>query len=163
MQKKPYPRGRYPRGHKVRCKHCGHSFEEHQRPEMVRHPKNRWKGFRATFLKCGGHGYEPKDLQRWICLEDRYAREDQRRFEMEVRERWAQGDAAWGRYVAIGRQQNHDRDLADLQRKVASAPSYGRERAIAKDELEQFLRRAQNASSFMVIGFGYSGHDEDMD
>ncbi len=161
MKTNSYRRGQYPRGHGIRCKHCGHSYEEHQKPDNVRHPTVFRKGFGASFSRCQRYGYEPGNREKWERRDRAYEEKERRDFEMQCYERRAQGEAAWGRYGAMMRQQSQARDRANLEQEVSRARSESERRA-AEGRLGQFLRSRQGGGMLVVgSGAGSSRIDDD--
>ncbi len=106
-----YKRGKYPRGHRVRCKHCGHSFDEHENPETVRNPSVCRKNFNLAFSRCKRYGYEPANLERWRRLEAAYQKKADEDFKMACFEQDARRRSAWGTYAAHIRTENLKEEL----------------------------------------------------
>ena len=151
MQTVQYKRGGYQQGHGIRCKHCGHSFDEHQKPENVRHPKVLRKGFRASFSRCHRYGYEPGNQKEWARRERAQKKRERIDFEMACYERQAQGRAAWGQYAAHVQQTNYTRELRELENGAARG-SGGREGKEAKDRLANFLENGRKRGTTFYIG-----------
>ena len=144
MQTLTHKRGEYPRGHRIRCKHCGHSFEEHQEPENVRHAKIVRKGSRLSFSCCQRYGYEPGNHKEWARRERAHEKRERINFEMECYERQAQERATWGQYAAHVQRTNYTRELRELEEN-ATRSSGSRESKAAEERLASFLRRDRSA------------------
>ena len=110
-----FKRGKYPRGHQVRCKHCGHSFEEHESPEAVRNPNTCRKNFRYNFTRCKRYGYEPANAARWNRLEKSFQEEEDLNFRMACYEKDAERRAAWGAYAGHVRRENLKDELREFK------------------------------------------------
>jgi len=73
-----YHRGEYPRGHNVRCKHCGHVSAEHEMVGKIDDAKKPRKGFKVSLRTCVNRGgYEPDDLPKWEAEEKRHQAEEE--------------------------------------------------------------------------------------
>ena len=149
MQTIEYNRGGYPWGHGIRCKHCGHSFEEHQKPETVRNQKVLRKRFRSTFSHCLHHGYEPANLNTWGRRERTRQRIERENFQMACWEKEAQSRAAWGQYAAHVGQQNYRRELTRLEERASHSGSEGQK---GKEDLSEFLENKRKSGGMLYIG-----------
>ena len=151
MQIAHYKRGEYQRGHGIRCRHCGHSFDEHQKPESVRHPEVIRRGFRSSFSRCRRYGYEPANLKTWERRERTHEEKEQRDFEMQCYERQAQGRAAWGQYAAHVQHTNYHRELRGLEESVARS-SGDRDGSESRERLVKLLKDRRARATVLYVG-----------
>lgn len=151
MPETRYKRGGYPRGHSIRCKYCGHLWEEHDAPTPVRNPTKVRKSFRVSFSACMRKGYAPADVKKWKRRERAFQKREREDFVMACYEQQARASSAWSAYGARVRTQNYHRTLSELQEQAAHA--YGFERPKAEEKLGSFLKKAKG-STILVIGGG---------
>ncbi len=127
----------------ILCKHCGYQESDHMVGDES-WPKN--KGYLKSLLTCSG--FKPEDPNLARELRERNNRLTP--FELRCLERRAQGNAAWGAYGALMRQQQFNRRLSEYDKAIRK--SSGETKRQREQERQKYVKDCKSDTT-IHIGF----------